>query len=134
MPRARTITQKVVVSAAPADVYDAIVNPRRHAAFTGSRATGSGKIGGAFTAWDGYITGVYRELVNGRKIVQDWRTTEWPDDAPDSRLELTFTPVKAGTEIRMVHSKVPASQADSLRQGWIDFYWTPLTQYFSTQR
>ena len=26
------------------------------------------------------------------------------------------------TEIRKVHSKVPADQADGYRQGWIDYY------------
>ena len=131
MPRVKTITQKVVVSATPDEVYDAFVNPRKHAAFTESPATGSSKVGGKFTAWDGYITGVHRKLVTGKKIVQDWRTTEWPAGAPDSRVEFSFKAVKGGTEVRMVHSNVPAEQADSYRQGWIDFYWNPLKAYFS---
>lgn len=132
MPRVRTITQKVVVSAPPREVYLAFINPRKHAAFTGSPATGTGRPGGAFTAWDGYISGVNRTLVPGRKIVQDWRTTEWPAGAPASRVEFTFKAVKGGTEVRLVHSNVPAEQADRYRQGWVDFYWTPLKQYFST--
>jgi hypothetical protein len=64
--RARTITQKVFVpSVSPAAVYDAFLNPKKHAAFTGSAATGSARVGGRFTAWDGYISGVHRELVKG---------------------------------------------------------------------
>ena len=82
--RVKTITQKVVVPAPPAKVYEAFVNPRIHAAFTASPATGSARVGGKFTAWDGYISGVNRELVPGRKIVQDWRTTEWPVGAEAS--------------------------------------------------
>lgn len=129
--RARTITQKVFLHlVTPAEVYNAFLNPRKHAAFTGSAATGSSRVGGRFTAWDGYISGVHRELVKGRTIVQDWRTTEWPEDAPPSRLEFSFRAVKGGTAIRMVHSNVPAEQADSLRQGWVDFYWTPLKNHF----
>jgi activator of HSP90 ATPase len=129
--RARTITQKVFVpSVTPAEVYDAFVNPRKHAAFTGSAASGSPRVGGRFTAWDGYISGVHRELVKGRVIVQDWQTTEWPEGAPPSRLEFSFESAKGGTAVRMVHSNVPAEQADSLRQGWMDFYWTPLKAYF----
>ena len=127
----RTIKQKVVVSAAPADIYDALTNARKITAFTESPATGAARVGGTFTVWDGYITGVHRELVKGKKIVQDWRTTEWPEGAADSRLELTFTRVKGGTEIRMVHSNVPAEQADSYRQGWFDYYWKPLQAYFT---
>jgi uncharacterized protein YndB with AHSA1/START domain len=130
----KTITQKVVVGAAPADVYAAFVNPRLHAAFTGAAATGSARVGGRFTAWDGYISGVNRELVKGKRIVQDWQTTEWPEGADPSRVEFSFRPVKGGTEIRMVHSHVPAEQADSYRQGWIDYYWEPLKAYFSQKR
>ena len=129
--RLRTITQKIVVAATPAQVYGALVNPRVHSAFTGARATGSARGGGGFTAWDGYISGVNRELLKGRRIVQDWQTTEWPDGAGPSRVELTFKAVKGGTEIRMVHSKVPAEQADSYRQGWIEYYWDPLRAYFT---
>ncbi len=131
MPAAKTITQKILVRAAPADVYEALLNPRKQAAFTGSPATGSSRVGGKFTAWDGYIAGVHRELVKGKKIVQDWRTTEWPEGAADSTVTFTFKRVKGGTEVRMVHAKVPAEQAASYRQGWIDFYWNPLKLYFS---
>ena len=129
--RVRTITQKVVIAATPVEVYAALVTPGIQAAFTGSPATGSARVGGSFTAWDGYISGVHRELVKGKKIVQDWRTTEWPAGAPDSRVEFTFKAVKGGTDVRMVHSNVPAEQADTYRQGWIDFYWNPLNAYFS---
>lgn len=128
--RVKTITQKVVVPAQPADVYNALVNARTHAAFTGAAATGSARVGGRFTSWDGYITGVHRELVKGRRIVQDWTTTEWPDGAEPSQVEFSFTAVKGGTEVRLVHSNVPAEQADSYRQGWIDYYWEPLKAYF----
>jgi activator of HSP90 ATPase len=134
MPRrVRTITQKVVVHAPPDEVYAAFVNPRKHAAFTNSPATGSARVGGTFTAWDGCISGVPRQLVKGKKIVQEWQTTEWPEGAEPSRLELTFTAAKGGTEIHMAHSNVPAEQAESYRRGWKDYYWTPLKTYFSKQ-
>jgi uncharacterized protein YndB with AHSA1/START domain len=129
--RVRTITQTVVVPAPPRKVYEAFVVPRIHAAFTGSPAKGSARVGGTFTAMNGYISAVYRTLVPGRRIVQDWRTTEWPDGAGASRLEFTFKAAKGGTRVRMVHSHVPAEQAASYRQGWIDYYWKPLKTYFS---
>lgn len=129
--RVKTITQKVVVPGSPADVYDAFVNPRVHAAFTGAAATGSARVGARFTAWDGYISGVNREVVKGKRLVQDWMTTEWPDGAAPSRVAFTFKRVTGGTEVRMVHANVPAEQADSYRQGWIDYYWEPLKAYFS---
>jgi activator of HSP90 ATPase len=125
-----TIRQKVIVPAKPMEVYEAFVDAKKHSAFTGSKATGEGRVGAKFTAWDGYISGKFLELNEGRKIVQEWVTTEWPEGYPPSRFELTFQEVKGGTEISMVHSDVPEEQAEELKQGWKEFYWKPLKDYF----
>jgi len=69
-------------------------------------------------------------LEKGKRIVQEWKTTEWPAGYPPSIVEFLFKEKKGGTELTMVHSKVPAEQAESYRQGWIDFYWEPLKKYF----
>jgi activator of HSP90 ATPase len=125
-----TIRQKVIIPATPEEVYEAFIDAKKHSAFTGSKATCVPKIGGKFTAWDGYISGKNLELEKGKKIVQEWKTTEWPRDYPPSKLELTFKKVTEGTELTMVHSEVPAEQANDIEQGWIDFYWKPLKEYF----
>ena len=87
-----TIVQEEIFDAAPMDVYEALVDPAKHAAFTGSTATGEPVEGGTFTAWDGYIEGRHERLVPGARIVQLWRTTEFPEGHPDSRLELELRP------------------------------------------
>ncbi len=129
----KTIKQNVRLQAKPADVYDAILDAKKHAAFTGSKATCTPRIGGKFTAYDGYIWGKILELEEGRRIVQAWQTTEWPEDAPPSRVEFIFEEKSGETEVTMIHSEVPASQAESYRQGWIDYYWDPLKEYFNKQ-
>jgi activator of HSP90 ATPase len=125
-----TIKQKVIIPATPEEVYDAFTDASKHSAFTGSKATSDAKVGGKFTAWDGYISGKNLELEKPKKIVQEWKTTEWPEGYPPSRFELTLKKTKDGTEISMIHSNVPAEQADDIKQGWIDFYWNPLKKYF----
>jgi activator of HSP90 ATPase len=127
--KVKTIGQKVIVPGIPNEVYDAFIDAKEHSAFTGSKATCDPRVGGVFTAWDGYISGKNLELEEGKRIVQEWVTTEWPKDYPPSRLELTFKKVKEGTEISMTHSDVPVEQADDIAQGWIDFYWEPLKEY-----
>jgi activator of HSP90 ATPase len=129
--KATTIKQKTLIPATPDEVYDAFMEAKKHSAFTGSKATSDPKVGGEFTAWDGYISGRNLELVKGKKIVQEWSTTDWPDKFPPSRLELTFKEAKGGTEISMIHSKVPAEQADDLVEGWNEFYWKPIKEYFT---
>ena len=126
-----TIEQTVFFKAAPEEVYDALLDPKKHAAFTGSPATTSAKVGATFTAWEGYITGKNLELVKGKKIVQEWKTTEWPDGYPVSRLEFTLAAKKGGTELKIVHSKVPAEQVASYTSGWNSAYWGPLKEYLA---
>lgn len=125
-----TIRQKTLIPAAPDEVYEALIDEKKHSEFTGSKATCDPRVGGKFTAWDGYISGKNLELEKGKRIVQEWMTTEWPEGHPFSRLELTFRKTEKGTEVRMVHSGVPSEQAADIRQGWIDFYWKPLKEYF----
>ena len=128
--RTRTIKQKVVIPASPEQVYDAFMNPKKHAAFTGSEAEGSSEVGGEFSAWGGYITAKNLVLAPGSKIVQEWSTSEWPDGYPPSRLELRLKAVPEGTEITLVQTKVPEEQADDYDQGWHDSYWKPMVRYF----
>lgn len=129
----RTIRQKVQIPAAPKDVYSAYVNPKKAAEFTGQAASGAAKVGGRMHHGDGYITGKYIELVDGKKIVQEWSTTEWPEGYPPSILELRFEPKEGGTELTMIHSRVPAADADRYSEGWLEYYWTPLRAYFSAE-
>ena len=124
------IEQKVFIAAPPGDVYDALLDAKKHAAFTGSPATTSSRKGAAFTAWDGYISGKNLELVKDKKIVQEWSTTEWPEGYPPSRLEFVLTPKRGGTELEMVHSKVSAEQVAEYSGGWKSAYWNPLKAYF----
>jgi activator of HSP90 ATPase len=130
----KTIKQRIVVAASPIEVYDAYMEEKKHSEFTGSEATIDPKVNGKFTDWDGYIKGRNIELSPGRKIVQEWITSEWPEGYPPSRLELSFTKVKEGTEITMVHSEVPIDQADEIEQGWTDYYWEPLKTYFKKKQ
>jgi uncharacterized protein YndB with AHSA1/START domain len=127
-----TLVQTVEVPAAPAYVYRAFLDSEQHSKITGGGAKIDARVGGKFTAWDGYISGTNLELVEGERIVQSWRTSEWPDDYDDSRLEITLAPSPSGgTKLTMVHDNVPSSQAASLEQGWIDNYWEPLRKFFA---
>jgi uncharacterized protein YndB with AHSA1/START domain len=125
-----TITQKVTIPASPKETYEAYTNPAIHSKFTGSKATGKPKVGGKYTAWDGYAYGKYLELEPGKRIVQEWQTTDWEEGYEPSRLELTLNSVKDGTELVLVQSNVPVGMDQELLDGWTEFYWDPLKTYF----
>ncbi len=129
--RTGTIRQKVFIPAVkPERVYKAILSSKEHSEFTGSKASCTNKVGGRFTAWDGYISGKNIELAKGSEIVQEWRTTEWPEDYPPSILKILLKGKGDGTELTMIQSKVPASQVKKYTKGWYDSYWSPMKQYF----
>ena len=132
--KTRTIKQKEFIPVEPGEVYDALLDEHRHSEFTGARATCDRRVGGKFTAWDGYIRGKNVKLENRRRIIQEWRTTEWPKGYAPSIVELKLKPKGAGTEVQLVQKNVPAVQAESYKKGWISFYWTPLKKYFGRLR
>ncbi len=90
-PRTGVIRHKVIIPAAtPEDVYNAILSSKEHTEFTGSQASCSGRVGEKFTAWDGYISGKNIELHRNSEIVQEWKTTEWPEGYPPSILKISL--------------------------------------------
>lgn len=112
-------------------LYQAWLDSAEHTAFTGSPAQVEPIAGGRFTAWDGYISGKTLELQPFRLIVQAWRTTEFPAQAPDSRLEAWLEEKEGGVQMRLVHSEIPEGQADDYRLGWEEHYFIPMREYFS---
>ena len=123
-------TLTALVPATPAEVYEAWLSTEGHTAMTGSPATVDDAVGGKFTAWDGYIFGTTLEVTPNERIVQAWRTSEFPEDAPDSRVEILFEAVASGTQLTLVHSNMPDDQVDEYRQGWDDFYFKPMLEWF----
>ena len=120
-----------LLPAAPERVYNAWLSADEHSAFTGSPATVDPTVGGAFTAWDGYISGTTLEMTPTSRIVQAWRSTDFPESAPDSRLEIRFEAAPEGTRLTLIHSGFPEGSDDEYRQGWIDFYFAPMAEYFT---
>jgi activator of HSP90 ATPase len=120
----------VTLNAGAREIYDAWLSTDGHTKMTGSAANVEGRIGGAFSAWDGYIFGKTLELEAPRRIVQAWRTTEFPEDAPDSRVEILLEEARGKTKLTLIHSDMPEDQVESYKQGWKDFYFTPMKEYF----
>lgn len=117
---------------APArDIYAAWLDSAKHTAMTGSPARASRLIGGEFTAWDGYISGKNLLLVENKKIVQSWRSSEFPEEAPDSVLSLLLTEREGITEVELEHRDIPPGQGVQYQSGWIEFYANPMQEFFS---
>lgn len=125
----KTIRQTVRIGAAPKAVYAALMNGKRHAAFTGSPAEISTKVGGAFTCYGGYITGTNLDLVPAKTVVQAWRSRDWPRGTFSI---VTFALARAAggkTRLSFTQAGVPASDFNDKSSGWRTHYWKPLKAY-----
>ena len=114
----------------PERLYRAWLDSTEHGRFTGGGADIEPVVGGRFMSWDDYITGMLLQLDAGHRIVMTWRTTEFPETAPDSRLEVLFEPEGDGTRLTLIHTDIPQGEGDKYEDGWIDYYFEPMQRYF----
>ncbi len=125
----KTIKQTVTIGAAPKRVYEALLNEKKHATFTGAKAVISRKVGGAFTCYGSYLGGFHLDLVPGKRIVQAWRSNDWPKGT-FSIATFEFAKAKGGkTKLKFTHAGVPSSSIKGINKGWQIYYWKPLKAY-----
>ena len=123
---------ETIVAAEPGRVFSAWMDGREHAAFTGGgEAVVEPWTGGRFIAWDGYIHGILLGVDEGRRIVQTWRTAEFPPESRDSRVVVEFEPARGGTRVVVRHSDLPPSYLKRYAKGWMEHYLKPLVRYFA---
>ncbi|HLC06518.1 MAG TPA: SRPBCC domain-containing protein [Anaerolineales bacterium] len=120
-----------VLTASPHKVFAAWLDSEEHSAFIGAEANIEPRVGGPFSAWGEYIAGKTLELEKDRRIVQAWRTVDFPADSPDSRLEILLDKVEGGTRLTLIHREIPDGMGEEYQQGWIDNYFEPMQRYFS---
>ena len=118
-----------LIPATPQEVFTAWLDSKEHSLMTASPSLVSAVVGETFEAGDGYIQGRNLELHPPHRILQSWRTTEFDSTDKDSRLEIMFTPADTATKVTIRHSDLP-DDGLKYKQGWIDFYFVPMTAYF----
>ena len=125
--KTKDIEQTVSFKATPHEVYEMLMDSKKHAAFTGGEALISRKEGGEIHAFDGYVNGKNIMLVPDKKIVQEWRSAEigWPEDH-FSIVTFTLTKSATGTKLVFKQTAVPAVCYKNISAGWKEYYWEPM--------
>lgn len=125
--RTRGIRQTVTFKASPHEVYEALMDSKKHSRFTGSQAKISRKAGGKFRVYGGEIEGENLKLMPDRKIVQSWRYSDWPE-GHYSRATFSLKEVAGGTRLTFTQSSIPEEFYDDISQGWREYYWAPMKE------
>jgi activator of HSP90 ATPase len=125
----KTLQQTVTFKASPQEVYDVLMNSKKHRSLSGEPAKISGKVGGKFTAWGGHLSGINLVLRPGKKIVQAWRATGWwPDHY--SIVIFDISKVRGGSKLKFTQIGIPPNRYSGHYRGWIEAYWTPMKEIF----
>jgi activator of HSP90 ATPase len=138
-----SIHQEVVLHATPQRVYAALTEVAQfQKVILLSAAVASGmvkppataqlsrEVGSAFSLFGGAITGRIIELVPDVRIVQAWRTSDWPAGVYSlARFELSAS--GADTKITFDHTGFPSGASGHLAAGWKGNYWEPLEKLLS---
>ena len=74
----KTIKQKVKFRLPPEQIYQLLSDSKLHSDLTGEKAVISKDVGGPFSTHNGHTSGVNVELVPGKRLVQAWRTVDFP--------------------------------------------------------
>lgn len=123
--KTKIIKQTIVVKATPHEIYDILMDSKKHSQLIGDKASISTKVGGKFTVYGDYITGKNIELVQDKKIVQSWHANDWVE-GHYSTVTFNLIKTKTGTKLDFTQTNVPDEHYKDIKQGWIDYYWQPL--------
>lgn len=125
------IHQEVTINAAPEVVFDVLVSSEKFREMTGGReAAISSEAGGAVSLFDGAISARNIELVPGKRVVQAWRSNDWPEGLYSIvRFELS----QAGRSTELVFDQAghPDEATEMLSGGWHQMYWEPMNAMLS---
>jgi len=130
---AETLKITVDLPVSPERVFRAWLDSYEHSRFTGSPAKINDQVGGAYTTYDGYIKGVTLVRSPFGRIVQSWRTRDFPPGSPDTQVEIKLEPTCLGAQFILVHSGVPDGQSREYMEAWEEKYLRPLLIYFEEQ-
>ena len=75
----KTINHSMMVNSTPQELYEVLLDSKKHAQLIGSDATISPDVGGEFSVFGNAIMGHNVELLPGQKIVQKWRAGSWEE-------------------------------------------------------
>jgi activator of HSP90 ATPase len=114
--------------ASPQRIYEALLDSKQFAAFSGIRAEIDPKEGGAFSMFGGMIVGRNVELVPNQRIVQAWRPTHW-DPGVYSIVRFELKSHGAETMLVLDHTGFPEGEFDHLEWGWHNHYGDPLKKF-----
>ncbi|MFC2104801.1 SRPBCC domain-containing protein [Bacteroidota bacterium] len=119
-----------IVPAEPPEVFTALTNPFTIELWSGYPAVMDSKINTVFSLWEGDITGKNLEIIENKKIVQEWFFGEQTEK---SIVTIKLFENKKGTQVELIHTNIPDDDYENITEGWNKFYFGAIKSFFEIE-
>jgi len=126
-----SFTQTYIINTSPNHVWQALTDPDMLNDWGAGPASMDDAVGTEFELWGGDIWGKNVEVVENKKLVQEWYSGEW--EVP-SIVTFELAGDHKATTIVLTHHDFPEAEQTSLEQGWQDFYIGPMKTFLENSK
>ncbi|HAF28471.1 MAG TPA: ATPase [Bacteroidales bacterium] len=119
-----------IIPAEPEEVYTALTNSFTIELWSGYSAIMDSNVGTEFSLWDGDITGKNIEIVENKKVVQEWY---FGDQTEESIVTINIFENKKGTQVELIHKNIPDEDYENIVEGWNEYYFGAIKTFFEIE-
>ncbi|MCD4833297.1 MAG: SRPBCC domain-containing protein [Bacteroidales bacterium] len=119
-----------IIPAEPEEVFIAITNPFTIELWTGYKAIMDSNVDTEFSLWEGDITGKNLEIIDNKKVVQEWY---FEDQSVKSIVTINLFDNKKGTQVELIHKNIPDEDYENIIEGWNEYYFGAIKSFFETE-
>ncbi len=118
------------IPAEPEEVFTALTNPFTIELWSGYPAIMNANVNTEFSLWEGDIVGKNLEIIENRKIVQEWY---FGDQEEKSIVTIKIFEDKKGAQVELIHSNIPDDDYENIIEGWDEFYFGAIINFFEIE-
>ena len=123
----KTFKKTFKINAEPSDVYSALTNPFT-IEWSGYPAQMSTEPGSEFSLWEGDITGKNLEFIQDKKVMQEWYFGDQPEK---SIVTITISADRENSLVTVEHSNIPDDEFKDITEGWREYYFDAISNFFN---
>jgi activator of HSP90 ATPase len=124
----KTFKKSFKINAEPSDIYSAITNPYTIELWSGYPAKMDTEPGNEFSLWEGDITGKNLELIQDRKVVQEWY---FGNQSEKSVVTITIQPDRDNSLVTVEQTNIPDDDFTDISEGWKEYYIGAIVNFFN---
>ena len=124
----KTFKKTFIINTEIADVYSALTNPVTIELWSGHPAVMEPEPDSLFSLWGGDITGRIIEVVEERKIVQEWF---FGDQEEISVVTIYLMRDFGSTQVTVEHTNIPDDDFANISEGWREYIMGAIERLFN---